>query len=139
MASLTGLDKFIVPEYSASRYVQKFYEGKTEWAQIKGTVKKVSEHKLPARTWTPAQIRRAEWYEGRRDGVEMSREREINLVVKAISEINAAISAAKNSTELTPHQKRTAILENKAKIDSLAESAYKELIFSEEKYKKWKN
>ena len=139
MASLTGLDKFIVPEYSASRYVQKFYEGKTEWAQIKGTVKKVSEHKLPARTWTPAQIRRAEWYEGKRDGVEMSREREINLVVKAISEINAAISAAKNSTELTPHQKRTAILENKAKIDSLAESAYKELIFSEEKYKKWKN
>lgn len=139
MASLTGLDKFIVPEYSASRYVQKFYEGKTEWAQIKGTVKKVSEHKLPARTWTPAQIRRAEWYEGKRDGVEMSREREINLVVKAISEINAAISAAKNSTELTPRQKRTAILENKAKIDSLAESAYKELIFSEEKYKKWKN
>lgn len=139
MASLTGLDKFVVPEYSASRYVQKFYEGKTEWAQIKGTVKKVSEHKLPARTWTPAQIRRAEWYEGKRDGVEMSREREINLVVKAISEINAAISAAKNSTELTPHQKRTAILENKAKIDRLAESAYKELIFSEEKYKKWKN
>ena len=69
----------------------------------------------------------------------MSREREINLVVKSISEINAAISAAKNSTELTPHQKRTAILENKAKIDRLAESAYKELIFSEEKYKKWKN
>lgn len=139
LASLTGLDKFIVPEYSASRYVQKFYEGKTEWAQIKGTVKKVSEHKLPARTWTPAQIRRAEWYEGRRDGVAMSREREINLVVKSISEINAAISAAKNSTELTPHQKRTAILENKAKIDSLAENAYKELIFSEEKYRRWKS
>lgn len=139
LASLTGLDKFIVPEYSASRYVQKFYEGKTEWAQIKGTVKKVSEHKLPARTWTPAQIRRAEWYEGRRDGVAMSREREINLVIKSISEINAAISAAKNSTELTPRQKRAAILDNKKKIDSLAESAYKELIYSEEKYKKWKN
>lgn len=124
LASLTGLDKFIVPEYSASRYVQKFYEGKTEWAQIKGTVKKVSEGKLPARTWTPAQIRRAEWYEGRRDGVAMSREREINLVVKSISEINAAISEAKNSTELTPRQKRAAILDNKKKIDSLAENAY---------------
>lgn len=139
LASLTGLDKFIVPEYSASRYVQKFYEGKTEWAQIKGTVKKVSEHKLPARTWTPAQIRRAEWYEGRRDGVAMSREREINLVVKSISEINAAISAAKNSTELTPHQKRVAILDYKKKIDSLAENAYKELIYSEEKYRRWKS
>lgn len=138
-ASLTGLDKFIVPEYSASRYVQKFYEGKTEWAQIKGTVKKVSESRLPARTWTPAQIRRAEWYEGRRDGVAMSREREINLVVKAISEINAAISEAKNSTELTPRQKRAAILDNKKKIDELAEAAYKELIFSEDNYKKWKN
>lgn len=139
LASLTGLDKFIVPEYSASRYVQKFYEGKTEWAQIKGTVKKVSEGRLPARTWTPAQIRRAEWYEGRRDGVAMSREREINLVVKAISEINAAISEAKNSTELTPRQKRAAILDNKKKIDELAEAAYKELIFSEDNYKKWKN
>jgi len=138
-ATLTGLDKFIVPEYSASRYVQKFYEGKTEWAQIKGTVRKIQEKKLPARTFTDAQIRRAEWYEGRRDGVAMSREREINLVVKAISEINAAISEAKNSTELTPRQKRAAILDNKAKIDSLAESAYKELIYSEEKYKKWKN
>lgn len=49
------------------------------------------------------------------------------------------VSAVKNSTELTPRQKRAAILDNKKKIDSLAESAYKELIYSEEKYKKWKN
>ena len=137
-ASLTGLDKFIAPEYSASRYVQKFYEGKTEWAQIKGTVRKIKDGKLAPRRFTDAQIRRAEWYEGRRDGVAMSREREINLVVRAISEINAAISEAKNSTELTPRQKRAAILENKKKIDNLAETAYKELIYSEEKYNRWR-
>ena len=138
LAGFTGMDKFIVPEYSAGKYVSKFYDMKRDWGQLKGTVRKIEDGKLPPRTFTPAQIRFAEWYEGCRDGVAMSREKEMNQVVKLVSEMNAAIATAKNSTELTPSQKRDVILFNKRKIDNLAEMAYKELCFSEDKYRRWK-
>lgn len=126
---------FTVNPYAPSVYVQKFFEAANDCDMLLQSAKQVGDGRA-ANTFSPEQLRRANWYNAEINGVK--RATQIRRVRTEMSELNKATMVLRNSNEYSPEQKRKMMLSITRAKNDLAKRTYQELAFDEQKYKAWK-
>ncbi len=138
---ITPASAFVRSDYAVSAYVNKFYDAAGELERLHATLSDMRNGKIPKSEFTPKQKRMLIWLEGKDINVDPARSRRqlIATVKRDLSACRTIVRAVRNSTELSPQQKRERILYFTNYANNIAKTAYRILAFDEDKYKKWRD